>query len=104
MSSLDKITSILEEIDLIHSRLNESISPKEKREINDIINKKKNGDFIFNSIDVHVKSSSNDVVLSYSSDGKTDDLTLSLTDIADARGLEFKFTTSGKTNNFKILT
>lgn len=101
MSALDKIQSILEEVETVQSRLDERVSPKEKKTINDIINKKKGGDFVFNDVKVQVKASSKEILFLY--DGKgSDDLTFALTDIADARGLEFKYGTINSKKRFAI--
>ena len=101
MSALDKITSILEEVDTVTNILAEGISPKEKKEINQIINKKKSGAFQFGDVDVVVKANNKEIAFSYTGKG-SEDLTFALTDIADARGLEFKYGIAGGKVRFGI--
>lgn len=103
MSALDKITVILEEVESVNSRLDEKVTPKEKRDINNIINKNKGGSFNFNGIDTQVTTGHGNIIFSYPTEANADELTFALTDIADARGLEFKYTTRSKTNTFTIM-
>lgn len=101
MDSLEKITSILEEVDNVKARLDERLSPSDKKDINNIINKKKSGAFKFGDVEVTVRSNNKEIAFSYTGKG-SDDLTFALSDIADARGLEFKYGNAGGKTRFGI--
>jgi len=104
MKTLNRLNFILEEVEKYSKYLEESIiSPNIKKEINSIINKKKSDSFKVGSMNVNVTVNNKEITFSYA--GKeSDELTYTLIDIADARGLETAgYKKSGKEQNFKMI-
>jgi len=80
----------INEIEKVKRILAESVDKKDKKLLNDIVSKKKSGKYTVDDISFTVKSDDKTVVFSYGSKN-TDSLTFALTDLSDARGLEFDY-------------
>jgi len=103
MGALSKLGFILDEVSK-HDRIisEATISPLIKKTINDIINKKKSDTFTIGKMEVLVKAGSHDITFTYTGT-EADTLTYTLTDIADARGLDSNYKKNGNDKIFKMI-